>query len=224
MDMDKDFILVFANGIVEDARWVEPYLAKATAVIAADGGVRHLLALGHLPDVLIGDLDSLPEGVEEVMGAWETVIIRYPPDKNETDLELAMLYAAEKYPRHNILVAGGFGGRLDHTLANILLLAHPALLTRAVFFLDGVESVRLLVGEGTINGQPGDIVSLLPLGGAAHIEETSGLRWPLHDEILSLGPARGVSNEMTAAQATVRLRNGLLWCFHISDQATIDPA
>ena len=210
-------ILLFANGVLDDTGWVGPYLARAAAVIAADGGLRHLLPLGHRPDALIGDLDSLPAGVvaEEAAGR----VIRHPRDKDETDLELALLYAVAQYPGHEVLILGGFGGRLDHMLANILVLAHPRLLGQPIRFVDDRESAWLLAadppGETTIHGAPGDIVSLLPLGGPAHVLATTGLRWPLHNETLLFGPARGVSNEMTAAVATVRLGTGVVVCVHV---------
>ena len=210
-------ILLFANGVLDDTGWVGPYLARAAAVIAADGGLRHLLPLGHRPDALIGDLDSLPAGVvaEEAAGR----VIRHPRDKDETDLELALLYAVAQYPGHEVFILGGFGGRLDHMLANILVLAHPRLLGQPIRFVDDRESAWLLAadppGETTVHGAPGDIVSLLPLGGPAHVLATTGLRWPLRDETLLFGPARGVSNEMTAAVATVRLGAGVVVCVHV---------
>lgn len=125
MVANREFVLVFANGIIEELSWVEPYLAQARHVVAADGGIRHPLALGHLPDVLIGDLDSLPEGVEEELVNWDIEVVRYPPAKDETDLELALLYAAHRFPDDDLIILGGFGGRVDHMLANILLWPTP---------------------------------------------------------------------------------------------------
>jgi thiamine pyrophosphokinase len=210
------FTLIFANGIIEELSWVQPYLAQARTVIAADGGIRHPLTLGHLPDVVIGDLDSLPEGVSEAMGEWDIEVVRHPPAKDETDLELALLYAAQRYPEDALIILGGFGGRLDHTLANILLLAHPSLGGRAIYFIDDRQTSWLIAGHTLITGRPGDTISLLPLGGDAHILETSGLRWPLSDEILAFGPARGISNEMVAEQAEVKLAGGMVFCVHTS--------
>lgn len=216
MIQDQEFILIFANGDIDAMSWIEPYLLGATAVIAADGGIRHLMALGHLPDVLIGDLDSLPEGIAEQMDDFDMEIIRHPPAKDETDLELALLLAAGRHPSAVLVVAGGFGGRLDHTLANILLLAHPGLLSRQVSFVDDRESASLITHAAEIAGQPGDTVSLIPLGGPARVAQTTGLRWPLVDETLAFGPARGVSNEMTATRAMVRLLDGMVLCIHTS--------
>jgi thiamine pyrophosphokinase len=208
-------IIILANGEIDDTATAARLVASGAIVIAADGGARHAASLGRPPDVLIGDLDSLPDGYET--GAAMDVL-RYPADKNETDLELALLYAANRYPEAQVIVLGGFGGRLDHTLANILLLAHPHLRGRPIRFVEGRESVRLITGRAIIAGQAGDIVSLLPVGGPARVVETTGLRWPLRDETLAVGPARGVSNEMTAARATITLRDGLLLCIHTAMQ------
>lgn len=213
--MDDGRILIFANGNISDPGWVRAYLASAQVTIAADGGVRHLLALDQRPDVLIGDLDSLPDGLENDLAAWtDVLVVRHPPEKDETDLELALLYAVDHYPGAEIVILGGFGGRLDQTLANILLLAHPRLRRSSIRMEEDGESAWLVTERTEISGRPGDRVSLIPLGGLVEVEATTGLRWPLHNEILDFGPARGISNEMTSATATVQLRAGMLLCIH----------
>jgi thiamine pyrophosphokinase len=214
MNSNVDIVLVFANGLIEDTAWLRPYVARAAAVIAADGGIRYPLALGRRPDILIGDLDSLPEGVVDELPEWETEVIRYPAAKDETDLELALSLARRRFPDAEILIGGGFGGRLDQTLANILLLAHPELIGHPIRFIERDETAWLITGQAEIRGRPGDTVSLIPLDGAARVAATTGLRWPLRDETLAFGPARGVSNEMTSDRATVRLASGMLLCVH----------
>lgn len=209
-----DRIIIFANGVIADVDAVRPWLDEARAVIAADGGLRHALALGRMPDVLIGDLDSLPAGFK-AEAAGETIeIVRHPADKNETDLELALLYAVTRYRGAELIVFGGIGGRLDQTLANILLMAHPALKGAAVRLVEGAETAWLIAGEDVIVGRAGDTVSLIPIGGPAHVAATTGLRWPLRDELLVFGQARGISNQLTAERAVVRLSAGVLLCIH----------
>lgn len=219
---DAQFTLIFANGVLERTTWLAPYLAQARSVIAADGGLRHLPALGRLPDILIGDLDSLPEGAEAMLVGEDIDVIRFPRAKDETDLELALLHAIERFPDDALLIAGGFGGRIDHTLANITLLAHPAFIGRAIYFIEEDQMAWLIDDETTITGRVGDVVSLIPLGGDVAVIETSGLRWSLANETLSLGPARGMSNEMTAARARVRIAGGLLLCVHTRVQKATD--
>lgn len=205
-------IFVFANGDVERTEWIRPLLPQAAFIIAADGGTRHLFALRQPPDVVIGDMDSVPPEVMAWLKNTAARLITHPAAKDETDLELALLLALE----HDgpIWVFGALGGRLDQTLANILLLAHPALHGRKVRLVNEYERAWLVEGETKVHGRAGDIVSLIPLDGDVTIEATTGLEWPLRDEVLAFGPARGVSNVMTEDTAEVRLMAGRLLCVH----------
>lgn len=206
-------VLIFANGDINEVEWIRPYLERATAVIAADGGTRHLFRLNHPPDIVMGDMDSLPDAARPWLDAAHTRLLAYAPAKNETDLELALLYAAENYA-DPLLLFGALGGRLDQTLANILLLTHPGLHGRTVHLLTAHERAWLVRDHTEIHGQIGDLVSLIPLGGDAHIANTTGLQWPLQDDVLTFGLARGVSNVVTAAPATLTLHTGQLLCIH----------
>ncbi|HRQ38507.1 MAG TPA: thiamine diphosphokinase [Chloroflexota bacterium] len=216
-------ILIFANGEINEVEWIRPYLESATAVIAADGGTRHLFRLNHPPDIVMGDMDSLPDDARPWLAAAHTRLLAYPPAKDETDLELALLYAVENYD-DPLLIFGALGGRLDQTLANILLLTHPGLHGRAVHLLTAHERAWLVRDYTEIHGQVGDLVSLIPLGGDAHIAATAGLQWPLQDDVLVFGLARGVSNVLMATSAalsagvtaTVTLHSGQLLCIHTS--------
>lgn len=206
-------VLIFANGEIDDVAWIRPYLAAPTVVIAANGGTRHLHRLRHLPDVVIGDLDSLPEEAQAWLESGEVTVYVYPHDKNETDLELALLHATSHY-EDGIQIFGALGGRLDQTLANILLLAHPALLARHIELVTEHQRAWLVSGTAHIAGQVGDTVSLVPLGGDVLVQETAGLRWPLTNQILTVGPALGVSNEMTEPEANVTVASGTLLLIH----------
>jgi thiamine pyrophosphokinase len=206
-------VLIFANGDIQEVEWIRPYLAGATAVIAANGGTTHLLALDNVPDVVIGDMDSLSLAERERLERAGTRFIIHPAAKDETDLELALSYAVITY-EDEILLFGTLGGRLDQTLANILLLAHPILKERRVYLVNQYERAWLVEVEGRIQGAVGDTVSLIPLGGDARILATTGLRWPLMNDVLAFGPARGVSNVMTAEVATITVESGRLLCIH----------
>lgn len=207
-------VLLFANGEVEGQDWLRPYLAQATAVIAVDGGSRHLFALNHLPDLVVGDMDSLPNEVRRWLMAAHVPFLTYPAAKDETDLELALLHAVQTYSQP-LQIVGGLGGRLDQTLANILLLSHPALHGRRIELITAVERAWLVTDQTCIQGQIGDTVSLIPLNGSARLQSTEGLQWPLHNETLVFGMARGVSNLLTAVEATVTLQSGQLLCIHM---------
>jgi thiamine pyrophosphokinase len=210
-------VVIFANGeMQETGAELEFWIAAADRCIAADGGTLAALRVGVTPDHVIGDMDSLPEAVRQQLAAAGTQFHSFPAEKDETDLELALIWAAEQTGCEEIAVLGAFGGRPDQELANLLLLALPALEGRRVWMVQGMWSVQLLHGGEVLRfeGQPGDRFSLIPLGGPATGISTEGLAFPLCGEGLAFGRTRGVSNRFDAERATVRLRDGLLWCFH----------
>lgn len=206
-------VLIFANGVMDDVEWIRPYLGEETAVIAANGGSRHLFKLGYPPHYLIGDVDSIDPEITAWLNENECQIQHYPPEKDETDLELALLFAIEQFD-DDILLFGTLGGRLDQTLGNILLLTHPDLLTAEIKLVTPTEQAWLITKSTQINGNIGDLVSLIPLKNDVYMIETIGLQYPLKNEWLTFGPARGISNVMTTPTAHVEIREGILLCVH----------
>jgi thiamine pyrophosphokinase len=190
----------------------EGWLSRAQLIVAADGGAVWVDGLGRHVDRLVGDLDSIdPALVERLMGAGTTVD-RHPADKEASDAELAIA-AAIAAGATEIVVLGAFGGpRLDHELANVLLLADADLAGRDLRLRRGPASVRCLRGPGRadLDGAVGDLVTLLPVHGDALGVTTVGLRWPLGDSTLRLGRSRGLSNEVVAVAASVEVRAGTL--------------
>lgn len=202
--------VIFANGELRDPETARCLPQPGDLLIAADGGAYHCRALGLTPHIVIGDLDSL---AAEARAALEQAGARFeirPADKDQTDLELALLYAAEQGVE-TIVVVGALGGRLDMTLANLLLLAHPRLASLRVELRHGAQTAWPIRPPGDeIRGRTGDTLSLIPLGGDAVGITTHGLAYPLRDDTLPTGPARGVSNVLTESVARVELRAGVL--------------
>ncbi len=205
-------VVIFANGDLFDIDWVEEYMKEATFVIAANGGLRHLERIGRWPNLIIGDLDSTKS--ERLKVRNDASIIRKRENKDETDLELALIHATQHFTEE-IMVFGAMGGRIDQTLANAMLLAHPRLRSRKITLMGRGQKAWLASSSETILGSPGDIISLIPLDRHVHIKTTTGLKWPLQSENLVMGASRGVSNELTADKAEIKLSDGLLFCVHL---------
>jgi thiamine pyrophosphokinase len=206
--------IIFANGELSDPSGVQDVLRPDDLIIAADGGTRHALAAGVSPHIVIGDLDSLSPDMQAQVESAGARVVHFSPYKDETDLELALLHAAQGGATEIIILAA-LGGRLDQTIANLLLLTLPELQGIDVRIVEGHQAAFLIhAGDDgvPIVGQPGDTVSLIPLRGDAEGVTAEGLEWSLHDDTLRFGPARGVSNVLTAGQARVRIRQGLLLC------------
>jgi thiamine pyrophosphokinase len=186
--------------------------AGADLVIAADGGAGWLERIGHRPDCLIGDLDSVDPAVVDRLAAAGTEVVRHPVDKDASDTELAIEEALQR-GADEVVVLGALGGsRLDHELANLLLLADPDLASAPVRIVQGPTSVHVLRGPGglPLQGGPGATVTLLPIGGDATGVTTTGLRYPLRGETLRMGRSRGLSNEVERSGARVDVSAGAL--------------
>lgn len=208
--------LVLADGTAPsrsglDAAW-PGWSDGVELVVAADGGARLAPALGLRIDRWVGDGDSLGDAGVADLRASGIPVDQARLDKDESDTELAVRVALDAGATE-LTILGALGGlRFDHALANVALLALPARLACPASLLGPEARVRLLMGPGELDlgGRVGDIVSLLPLGADVEGVVTSGLRYPLRDEPLHAGPARGLSNVRAATQASVEIRSGRL--------------
>lgn len=207
-------VLVVAGG----DPWTGPLPRIGAAieeVIAADSGVELALELGLPCGVVIGDLDSAsPEALAEAerLGAR---IERHPTDKELTDLELALDLACAHGARE-IVVIGGGGGRNSHLLANAGLLASEKYANVLIRWLLPHTEVQIARADKPVPviGRPGELVSLIPIGGDATGITTGGLQWPLHDDLLPAGSTRGVSNRLLAEIASVAVADGTVLVVH----------
>jgi thiamine pyrophosphokinase len=196
--------------------WATALLDGADLIVAADGGAAAVRRRGRWPHVVVGDLDSLDPSLRTALEQHGCEFQTHPRDKDQTDGELALLLACERGAT-SIVIAGALGGpRLDHALANVLLLALPELAGRDVRIADPRHDVRLLRGPArlTLSGQSGDLVTLLPLSPMAAGITTAGLRYPLDGGVLELGRSRGVSNVLERRRAAILLAEGLLLVVH----------
>jgi thiamine pyrophosphokinase len=206
-------VWVLASGPALDLDLAVAHARAPHVVIAADGGTVLAEQLGLTPNLIVGDIDSSPSELVAQFERAGVEVRRYDhATKWETDTELALLAALEWNPAY-VYVFGGIGGRLDHSLANVMLLTNPRLSGIELHILDG-EHELFLAKPGTWNaipGKPGSIVSLIPVGGSATGVETKGLHWPLSNETLPHGQGRGVSNLIESpANASVRYEAGTL--------------
>lgn len=196
-----------AHGEVDPAD--EAHARSADLIVAADGGSVHLERWGIAPHLIVGDLDSLePEARSRIS---RLRVERHPAEKDKTDTELALDRALASGATEIVLLGALGGRRMDHAVANTLLLARPDASAR-MRLVRGTVSMRVIRdGERAgLSGGPGDLVTLVALGEEAAGVETQGLRYPLRSEPLRLGSSRGVSNEIARTGASVTVARGVL--------------
>ena len=206
--MSRELVVVVSGGEAPEAR-AALSIPAGTPVVAADRGLEHALALGLDVTVAVGDFDSASPEAIAVAESSGTRVVRHPAEKDATDLELA-LDEAVGLGAARILVLAGTGGRLDHELALLTLIAAPRYAAVRIDAMVGAARVHVIHGERTFEGEPGELVSLMPVHGRAEGVITEGLAYPLRGETLEPGTSRGISNVFESSSARVSLTAGVL--------------
>ncbi|NLS44225.1 MAG: thiamine diphosphokinase [Firmicutes bacterium] len=180
-------------------------------VIAADGGYDLVESLGFCPNAVIGDMDSMPDEKRKSLEKRNVPVIVYPTEKDKTDSHLALEFA-KNAGYSEIILVGALGGRLDHTIANIYMMAshlRDSVLCEVRLIGGGHEAV-ISESQTTITGKPGEIVSLIPLTPTVEGITITGFYYPLYDAALKYGETVGVSNYLKETTAFVCIRSGTL--------------
>lgn len=197
--------VILGAGPIQNDSITRSFLQRDDFILCADGGYAHACRMGLQPDLLIGDFDSMPP--PEHAGCE---VCSYPPEKDDTDMLLALKCGLERGFR-DYLILGGLGGRLDHTVANFTVLAY-ALDHGAKAVLRDEKNAALLLREATLSvpACPGFKLSVFPYGGGAEGVDLRGVKYPLKD--YEMGPycTLGVSNEILPSGGEISVKNGTL--------------
>lgn len=201
--------LIICSGNFTDYSFFKKYVCQAGLIICADGGAVHARRLKAVPDLLLGDFDSISPGDFEHFRHQNTEIIRYPAVKDRTDSEIAVDTALDR-GYENIVILGGLGTRADHSIANITLLKK----------IDDREAFGTLINEHNqifyvtrslvINREKGYKLSLIPVSSKVEGVNTSGLKFELSDSVMVYGQTIGISNEFVLDKAEVSIKSGAL--------------
>lgn len=205
--------VLFFNGNYSDVKQAKSYLTKDDFIICADGAAEFALQLNIVPNVILGDFDSLPKLAQQKLRTNQSKWIRFPREKDETDSELAVKYALKQHYK-NLLIFGLFGSRLDHLLTNIFALENLTVKGIQAICVEGKQELQVINRSLALLGKIGDLISLIPLKGDAKQVTTKGLKYPLRNEDLLFGYSRGISNVFTTKTVEISLQTGSLLVIH----------
>lgn len=206
--MPKETVVIFTGGDPPRVRTAK-LLPSEAYVIAADSGLEHAMSVGRSVDLVVGDMDSVRPLVLESAIRAGVMAERHPAAKDQTDIELALDRALDM-GASRVDVVGGSGDRLDHFLANVLLLASPRYEAMNVRAFMGSACVDVVRESLEFQGNRGDLVTLLPVSGVVEGATTGGLLYRLEGDTLMFGSTRGVSNKMSEPTAWVSVGSGVL--------------
>ena len=211
--------VVFANGVIQEIHLVKQLITGKDFIVSADGGLRYIRSLNLIPKLIVGDLDSINHDDIDFLNENNIEIIKFPKDKDQTDLELA-LRELVKRDYTDILVIGALGGRIDQTLANLGLILSISNDDIRVDFDDGREHIMLIRNRQLLSGKKGDTVSLIPMCSPVKGITTRGLKYPLNNESLLPDQTRGISNVMVGEIAEIKITSGTVLCIHTRTKDT----
>ncbi|MCD4829561.1 MAG: thiamine diphosphokinase [Candidatus Cloacimonetes bacterium] len=197
--------IVCGDGRIDIARLLADRCSD-DLLIAADSGANCLLAAGFMPDIVVGDMDSVQDDVLERLQG-QSQLLAHPADKDFTDAELALRLAVERGATE-VALLNDLGGLFDHALGVVALLFVARSLGVKAHIRNDNQRVWLVDGHWRLSVGIGAIVSLLPWSDEALVLATEGLRWPLHNENLLRSATRGISNEATHPTIEVAVASG----------------
>ncbi|KPU43970.1 thiamine pyrophosphokinase [Oxobacter pfennigii] len=207
---------VVSHGTVKDISHLKALLNECQLLVCADGGAQYVLNCGMFPDAVIGDLDSIDENILKKLVNNNVEIIKYPKEKDFTDTELAIDYCINK-DADEIMLLGSIGDRMDHTLANILLLVKLVGQNIKACIINEKNRIYITDSSLSLKGNVGDILSLIPVSGDVQGVRTNGLQYELSGATLSFGSSIGISNVFMDEEISVTIDSGYLLIIKSND-------
>jgi thiamine pyrophosphokinase len=210
-------VVIIANGHLSDPAEARRRIRPGDHIICADGGTHHARVMGLTPNVVVGDMDSLDQGLRTELEAVGVRFEVHSTRKDETDLELALKLATAE-GADDIEILAMLGGRLDQSLANLLMLARSEWAPAWVRVTERNQSAWPVRGgqETTIKGMRGDLLSLVPLTSLVTGVTLEGVEWPLNDATLHFGSTLTISNTLMGPTARLKVEEGLVLVVHQS--------
>lgn len=213
-------INILAGGPEELLPNLTLYDNEETIWLGVDRGVYTLISKGIHPTYAFGDFDSVTkielQKIEEVVSS----IAKFKPEKDETDLELALNWALNEQPK-NIRIFGATGGRLDHLFANVYLLLKPMLKNKQIEIeIIDCKNIIYLKNPGTYTIEKNlekKYISFVPLVSVIEHLTLEGFKYPLKNRHIPIGSTLCISNELIQKQGTFSFSNGILLVIRSSD-------
>ncbi|OQY06583.1 MAG: thiamine diphosphokinase [Fusobacteriia bacterium 4572_132] len=201
----KRAIIILNGRMSYDNEFYKKYIKKEDDIFCADGGSNYAYELKLKPKLILGDLDSIREDVLNYYKKEKIKFKKYPPEKDKTDTEL-IIEEVKKLEKYNkIIILGGLGGRVDHTLVNIQLLERY----KIIKFVNSKEEIEFLENEEKIlKDKKNKIISLIPISKKVEVKKLEGFKYDGENLIFERGNSLGISNVVEKNEAKIKIKKG----------------
>jgi len=201
--------VVISSGKVASKSFYDEHIKDADFIICCDGGANIAYKYGFVPNLIIGDFDSVDKEVLEYFKINGIQIMEFPCEKDKTDTQIAIEYLAEN-GFDEVVMLSCTGKRLDHVLANISLLYYLVEHDIKGAIVDENNIIMMTRKKIKIHGKKGHLLSLLPYTQTVSGICTKGLYYSLEDGVMEFGNPYGVSNVIIEDEAIVEVKDGVL--------------
>jgi thiamine pyrophosphokinase len=214
---EKTSALLVANGQIENPVLLLELLINSYhfnnkfSIVSADGALKNCLYLKLVPDIVIGDMDSLGKEDKKILKTInpKAEFIKSPCEKDESDTQLALEYLAKSNVK-NIILIGALGKRMDHSLANLINISSENLKNAQIKIIDENHEISILRQSAQIHGIVGNTLSIFSMTPYTYFINTDGLKYSLHEEKLLFCPVRGLSNIIEKEKVQLDFKDGVL--------------
>lgn len=199
--------LIIANGKIRDYDLLNNLVQENDFILCADGGINHLMQINAIPDLIVGDLDSVSQTGIEYIKKNNIIVEKFPVMKDETDTDLALNYLIlRKYKQ--ITIAGGIGSRIDHTMGNIFLLRKLNKNGIKACIINENNIIHLVEKDIRLFKREEYYTSVIPISLNGIEITTSGFLYPLSNEHIEFGSTRGISNVLNQDIGIITIHKG----------------
>ena len=200
--------LLVSGGSIHDINLLNKVAEDMDFIICADGGTDYCIDASLVPDIIIGDLDSISKKGIDFIEKNKIPIVKFPVKKDNTDTELAIDYLIEKGFR-DIAILGALGTRMDHTLGNIFLLKKLRDKKVKGKIIDHHNIIYLVDNELKVKKQKNSYVSIIPITDNGIQVSLDGFEYPLSNSKVEFSSTLGISNEIKESYGYIKIHSGI---------------
>ncbi len=208
--------LIISSGKINDYSLLEKLICENDYIVCADGGLDHIMQIDKIPNIILGDLDSISDLGIEYLNKNNIEVEKFSAIKDNTDTELAIMHLINK-GINDISLIGGTGTRLDHTVANIFLLKRFNEDGTKLKIVDDNNIIHFVIDSITINRKENRFISVIPLNHEGIIVSLIGFKYPLKDKYIEFSSTLGVSNEIIKDKGIIKIEKGEALVFESLD-------